>query len=302
MSSPFTLGHLSVWHHKAESSPSGPRPKLLLLHGISEHSGRHMNTVNWMLQQGVDVIRFDFRGAGMSGGRAQWIASFNDYVEDVITVFLWMQRNLERAPIFVLGHSLGGAVAIHFASHYSSQIDGLILSAPAYQPGSNIPGWKIALGKALVRFLPTLRMPSVGDHSALSRDPQVGELYAKDPLSFHHNTLQQGNEILKALQELPRLCQSIRTPTWIAHGTSDRVILHQGSFTLLKNLAAGDKELHFLPGGYHEPHNDTNKADYFKLLTLWLDRQRARIEQSGTQERSRPPSRGRQGISSMPSS
>lgn len=299
---PITLGHLSAWHHP--STLNGGQKKIariLLLHGISEHSGRHLNTVNWFTQRGVEVIRFDFRGAGQSGGRAQWIEQFNDYVEDTIDVFLWIQRNLDRQPLYVLGHSLGGAIALHFAAHYGNQFDGLMLSAPAFLTGSNIPMWKIAVGKALVRFFPKLRIPTVGDNKALSRIPEVATEYGKDPLSYHYNTLRQGDQVLQALEKVPVVARAITLPTIIAHGTADRIVRHDGSFQILKSLASSDKELHFLPGGFHEPHNDINQNEYFQLLTVWMGRQLQKLGQV-SHSSERESFLGFQGISSNPSS
>jgi acylglycerol lipase len=267
---PFSLGHLSVWHHTTATSVA-KRGRVLLIHGLSEHSGRHLNTVHWLNQSGYEVVRFDLRGAGLSGGRRQWIERFEDYIEDTTQVHLWIQRNLDRQPLFVLGHSLGGAIALYFSSRYGNQFDGLVVSAPGYLPGSNIPAWKLTVGKNLARFFPTLRIPGGGDNSALSRDPAVCEAYANDALSSRFNTLQQGNQILRALEQLETVCQKIAVPTAIFHGTADRVVLHEGSYLLFRQLATKHKELHFLPGAYHEPHNDLDKAHYFQLLTNWLN-------------------------------
>lgn len=267
------------------------------MHGVSEHSARHLNTVNWLIDHGFEVVRFDFRGSGRSGGRSQWVEKFSDYVEDAISVFSWIQRNLDRTRLFVLGHSMGGAVAIHFASHYGNQFDGLILSAPAFQTGSNIPPWKISIGKVLVKFVPTLRIHTVGDHSALSRDAKVCRDYGEDPLSFHYNTLQQGEQILLALEKVPEACKKISIPTIVVHGTADKVIRPQGSFIVLQSLASRDKELHFVPGGYHEPHNDIIRQEYFALVTRWLQRQLSAAKTSQV-----PLREDFQGMSSMRSS
>src|SRR5687767_7001632 len=137
---------------------------------ISEHSARHSNTIEFLLKHHIEIVRFDLRGAGRSGGRRQWVEKFEHYVEDTSQVFHWIHRELPPLPLFVLGHSLGGAIATYFTALYQKNLAGLILSAPAFLVGSKIPPVKIALAKILNRWAPTLRVPGSSDFSHLSRD------------------------------------------------------------------------------------------------------------------------------------
>lgn len=267
---PLHLGPLAVWHH---TSPAPPSARVLLIHGISEHSGRHLNTVRALENAGVETVRFDLRGAGLSGGRRQWCASFEDYVDDTAKVFHWIHLSLSPLPLFLLGHSLGGAIALHFGARYDNELAGMILSAPAFQVGQGISPLKIILAKILHRMAPTLRVPDTSDGHAISRDAQVVAAYREDPLSCHYNTVQQGTETLRALAELPSICPSIRTPVLFAHGTADEIIRLEGSFELFRAVSSSDRELHILPGGYHEPHNDLDKGEYLGIVTRWVRKQ-----------------------------
>jgi alpha-beta hydrolase superfamily lysophospholipase len=259
---------LAVWRHVPEKKTA--KARVLIIHGLSEHSGRHLNTVNALNAMNVEVVRFDLRGAGRSGGRRQWVNSFNDYVTDTTSVFNWICSELPDLPLFVLGHSLGGTIAVHFAMIYSATLKGLILSAPAHLLGSNTPQVKIMLGKLLAGALPTFRLPRQSDQSALSRDPEVVAAYLKDPLSSPFNTLRQGSEILRAFADLQNKMQGTRAPLIIFHGSHDRVVKLEGSFNLVQASPSSDKTFHILPGGYHEPHNDLDKQTYFQLLGQWL--------------------------------
>jgi len=265
---PFFLGALAAWHH---TCPSGkPRARVLLIHGISEHSGRHLNTVKALTSRDIEVVRFDLRGAGLSGGRRQWCRRFEDYVEDTETVFNWICRERDDLPLFLLGHSMGGAVAIHFSSIYGRMFRGLLLSGPAYLTGAAISPLVVNVGKMLKNAIPLFRVPGGDDKSSLSRDPEVGKAFLADPLTIQFNTLQQGNEVLRGMDAVPDICRLITIPTFIAHGSHDQVIRVDGSFVILQRLASKDRMLHIIPGGYHEPHNDWDKEAYFERLTSWV--------------------------------
>ncbi len=261
--------HLAIWHHPAKSGE--PVARLLIVHGLGEHSARHMNTVNYLTAKGYEVVRFDLRGSGQSGGKRQWVEKFDDYVQDVAIVYNWIEKELAPLPLFVLGHSLGGAVALCFVEVYQRFLTGMILSSPAYLVGTAVSPLKIWAGRKIVRWAPALRLPNLTDYDVLSKDKSVGLDYRKDPLSCHFNTLNQGNEILNTLPTLAARCHKITIPSLIVHGTHDSLILPQGSFELLKSLvAAPSRHLMLIPFCRHEAHNDHEKEIYFSYLTTWL--------------------------------
>jgi len=262
----FDIKHLKGWHHPVTS----PKARVLLIHGISEHSGRHLGTVAALNQAQIEVVRFDLRGSGQSGGDRQWIETFDDYVNDAQEIWNWIQGQLDELPLFLLGHRMGGAIAIYFAARAQAALQGVILSAPAYLLGNSISPLKIWLGRKVRNFIPKMRVPNGGDFGGVSRDPIVVEAYAKDPLCFHFTTIQQGDELLKAFEKIPEVASKIQLPLFMAHGTSDRIINPTGSFEIIRAWGPQPKELHFFPNAFHELHNDLDKELYFDLVNQWL--------------------------------
>jgi len=277
---PYSLGQLAVWSHLP--AVTNPVARVIMVHGICEHSGRHLPTVSALLKLGIHVIRFDLRGAGMSGGHRQYIDHFEDYVEDVAHVFNYTLREFApKLPIFVLGHSLGGAVAINFASQYDQELAGVILSAPAYQVGDAISPLKVMVGKWLARLTPTLRIPAANDFSGISHIPEVLEEYRTDPLACHFNTVKQGREVIHALPLIPELAKRIHSPVLMVHGTDDPIIRLEGSFEIVKNIGSRNKTMHIYAGVLHEPHNDIKADEYFRDLGNWFDYQLADCARDG---------------------
>ncbi len=272
---PIFVGPLAAWLHEPERKA---KMRVLLVHGLGEHSGRHLNTVDFLVSQGFEVVRFDLRGAGKSGGERQWVEKFSDYVDDTTRIYNWICSERDPLPLVVLGHSLGGAISIYFSARFANQLRGLALSAPAYLAGDGVSSIKIAVGKMIQRFAPHLRIPGSLDASTISRDPKVVADYVSDPLACHFNTLRQGNEIITAMDQLPKQLPALKLPVALFHGTMDRIIRPEGSFQILEQLPGPDRTLYFLPGGYHEPHNDLDKENYFLLLGQWLIRQQESVK------------------------
>lgn len=263
----FFLEKLAVWKHEPEHQSASAR--VLLIHGISEHSGRHINTVQSLLSQGIEVICFDLQGAGKSGGKRQWINQFQDYIDDTVMVFNWIMRSLNPLPVFVLGHSLGGTIALSFAAIYGDELAGLILSAPAFKLGQGVSPFKVAVGRMLNPLIPTLRVPG-NLAQYISRDKKVVDDYMHDPLTCHTHTLRQGHEVVEAFENALEPCERVRCPVLIVHGSADRIIKLEGSYEILQNLASRDRTLFVLPNSFHELHNDLDKEVYFQFLNQWI--------------------------------
>lgn len=262
---PQKVGPLLVWTHKPEGASKGI---VLHVHGLGEHSGRHVHTFQALLKAGFTVVRFDLRGSGSSEGPRQWVKSFDDYLDDIDAVVETFPPSTQK--IFLFGHSLGGLIALHYAARRKHSFSGLILNAPAFLTGNAVSPLKIWIGKRLEKIIPKLKIPNAIDVLSISRDAAVVKSYQEDPLNCAFNTVRQGNEILRAMDRVLESSKQIRIPTLLTHGTDDRLILPQGSEEILKNLATPDKTLKLIPGGYHELHNDPCKDEYFKEVVDWL--------------------------------
>jgi alpha-beta hydrolase superfamily lysophospholipase len=271
MSEAFETGgsdRLACWRHPARGTAWA---QVLLVHGMGEHSGRHLNLTERLVAAGADVVRFDLRGCGRSAGEAQWIDRFDDYLDDVHAVRKAMATpERMRLPLLLYGHSLGGCVALHYAARHGTGLAGLVLSAPAFRPGQGVSPVKIAVGRLVNKILPHVRIPGALELAAISRDPAVVAAYAADPHTSRFNTVRQGDEILKALDRVPEACARIATPTLIVHGDADRLVRVEGSREILAKLAATDKRLSERKGGYHELHNDLCKDEVLDEIVAWM--------------------------------
>jgi N-formylmaleamate deformylase len=103
---------------------SGEKPPLLLLHGLTDY-GRYWSRTARALEDQFDVIMPDQRGHGLSS-RPEQGYSAEEMAEDAAAFI----GALGIAPVTVLGHSMGGAVALTLAAEHPDHLSRLLLLDP----------------------------------------------------------------------------------------------------------------------------------------------------------------------------
>ena len=115
-------------HYQAETE----KARMVVAHGLGEHSGRYGNIVAPLVADGVSVWAPDHRGHGRSGGKRGHVIRFDQYVENLHQIVSLARQDMPAdRKCFLLGHSMGGLIATRYAQQHAADIDALLLSSPA---------------------------------------------------------------------------------------------------------------------------------------------------------------------------
>ncbi len=244
---------------------------VILVHGLKDHSARYDHAGSWLAGHGYAVYALDLRGHGESEGEKFFVNAFDEYIEDLV-VFLDLVREKEkRKPLFLLGHSMGGAVASLFVLKRSPKLTGLILTAPALEPAENVSPFLIRLSAVISRFFPKAPVTKV-DIKSLSHLPEVIETARKDPLSDERPApARTGYEILRAMGRIQGRATEISVPLLVMHGTEDHLTNPRGSENLFKKAGSTDKTIKFYEGLYHEILNEPEREQVLVDIAVWMD-------------------------------
>lgn len=253
--------------------PSGaPKAVVCLIHGGGEHSGRYGHVAQALTHSGYLVVTVDLRGHGRSPGRRLFIRSFDEYLTDVRSLLSRAAKEAPETPVFLLGHSLGGLIATTFVIAERPAISGLVLSGPFLEIGRGISKTGRKLAPIMGRLFPTLTIANALDTTAVSRNPDVVNAYAKDPLVHHGGIpLGTGAEVIKAVAEVDARMEEVRVPLLIFHGTADRLAAVEGSKRLYARASSSDKTLRLCEGLFHEVFNEPERETLLEELVKWLD-------------------------------
>lgn len=227
---------------------------VVLVHGYTEHVGRYGALAQALTARGSLVVGPDHIGHGLSPGERGVMDDFEKVVDDLHEV---VRATRGDHPVVMVGHSMGGLIAMRYAQRYAKELAGLVLSAPA-----------VGLGPFLESVLAAPEIPEQGfDGSLLSRDPTVGDENAKDPLVWHgpwrRATLEAALATNKAVEVGPDFGD---LPVLYLHGAEDWIIAVEHARPIVERLARADSEVHILPEQRHEIFNEIGKEETFAMI------------------------------------
>lgn len=252
--------------------PAGAaRAAVIIVHGYAEHSGRYAHVGQHLAEAGYAAYAFDLRGHGLSDGKRASVRSFGEYLADLRVYVARVRLHAHEAPVFVLGHSMGGCIVALFAAVDAPAVRGVMLSG-AVLPGGGVGAQIVArileLFARLAPDLPTIALNA----SSVSRDEDVVRRYEEDPLVYHGRVrVGLAAAMSRAARRIARDERTIDLPLLIMHGTDDALASPDGSRRLHDRAASLDKTLKLYDGLHHEILNEPEQLQVLADIVVWLD-------------------------------
>jgi alpha-beta hydrolase superfamily lysophospholipase len=277
-------------------TPDGPvRGTVQLVHGLSEHAGRYERLAGALTARGLAVAALDQRGHGLTAestgpGRFGAGATSDAVLDDVRDLGQRLAADHPGVPRFLLGHSLGSAVALASAERDGADLAGLVLSGPigvAPHLAAAVPQLEAAvaggMGEQPMDALGAFNAPfepARTPYDWLTRDPVEVDAYLADPLcgddvppTYRYGAGMFGLVTRAASPEgVAGLPDGL--PVLLLAGQRDPV----GGTDAAQVVALADLlrdrglpvDLRVYPDARHEVFNETNRDEVTGDLLAWL--------------------------------
>lgn len=238
--------------------PSGtPKALIFVSHGAGEHCGRYDELAQML--KGLDMLVFahDHVGHGQSEGERMVVSDFQVFVRDVLQHVDTIQKDYPDVPIFLLGHSMGGAISILVAAERPTYFAGMVLISPLVLANPESASTLKVLAAKLLNFvLPNLTLGRI-DSSVLSRNKSEVDLYDSDPLVCRAGLkVCFGIQLLNAVSRVERAMPRLTLPFLLLQGSADRLCDSKGAYLLMESSRSQDKTLKMYEGAYHVLHKE----------------------------------------------
>jgi alpha-beta hydrolase superfamily lysophospholipase len=253
--------------------PAEPRAALAVVHGLAEHAQRYGALAVWLAQRGFAVHAVDLRGHGESPGPRVHVDSFQEFVADAAALRAHVAGRHPALPHLLLGHSMGGLVALLSAHANGSGLRGLVLSSPllGVHPALR-PGPVLRLGtRLLLAVAPRLLLPMGPPAAGVSRDPQVVKWYVSDPLVSRR--ISAGwYAALEAAQATARAAApGWSVPTLVMAAGEDRLVDASASAAWVSRAPRDVVQARPWPDLYHEIFNEPEREEVYAVLLAFLE-------------------------------
>ncbi|SDU54990.1 alpha/beta hydrolase [Gordonia westfalica] len=244
------------------------RGVVVIAHGLAEHGRRYGHVAQRLVDAGYLVAIPDHVGHGRSGGKRMRLRRFSEFTGDLDTVIAHVSD--DALPTYLIGHSMGGCIALDYALDHQDVLDGLILSGAAVLPGDDLSPLAIKIAPVLGKIAPGLPTTALSSAS-ISRDPAVVAAYDADPL-VTRGKIPAGlaGAMISAMQSFPERLPSLQLPVLVMHGSADALTDPRGSELVDRLAGSEDKTLVIYDDLFHEIFNEPEQDVVLDEVVSWL--------------------------------
>lgn len=254
---------------------SQPNAVLLCIHGLGLQSNSYEFFGNEQSNRGLAVYAIDVRGFGAwMNAKGKTKVNFDDCLMDIKTSLESIRAANPGLPVYILGESMGGAIALRAASMYPELIDGLISSVPA--------GERFNQGKTSVQvFMNLLTGMNISDigKGIVNQATQNQKLKAQwqgDPLARLDLTPQELIQFQDFMNNNHEAAKKVsKMPVLFVQGNGDQLVKPEGTWELFNSVASKDKSFFAVPGEHlifeeAQTQEASQRDQNFRVINSWL--------------------------------
>lgn len=228
-----TNSKIHLWHIFSKKKAKGT---IVHFHGNAQNLTAHIGFSIVLPNEGYDLIIFDYQGYGKSEGEP----SRENSVFDGLEVLKFAESHKRSGPLFVLGQSLGGAIAPVSVSLFGQE---------------KIKAFAIESSFSSYRQMAKSKLAAIW----------ITWLF-QWPLSFLVTDTYSSEEVLTTL----------KMPMFIAHGSADEVVPIEEGEKVFKLSGSVEKRWLEIKNGEHTPLFNSKHRTEYKQFIAWLNEQSER--------------------------
>lgn len=258
-------------HWPAQEASSTPKV-MVLFHRGHEHSGRLQHIVDELAMPDTAFYAWDARGHGRSPGQRGYSPSLARSVQDVdeFVRFAAGDSQAGMTDVVVVAQSVGAILAATWAHDYAPDIRGLVLASPAFKVKLYVPFARQGLG-LMYRLRGLFFVNSYVKGKYLTHDPERVASFNQDPLITRPIAVNILLDLYKTAERIVSDASAITLPVQLLVSGEDYVVHRQPQIDFYQRLRNPQKELHVLPGFYHDTLGEKERHLAFDKMRSFID-------------------------------
>lgn len=270
--------------------PQGPvKAAILALHGFNDYGRAFEIPATTWAARGIATYAYDQRGFGGAPDPGSW-AGEGRLAVDAIAALRVLRHAYPGRPVYLLGESMGGAVAILAATGTMRGVaagpqglpraaaDGVILSAPAVWGRATMDLLPKAALFVAVRFFPETVLTGRGLGKRISDNDAVLRQMARDPLVIKGTRVDAVYGLVDLMDSALEAAPALDVPLLLMYGARDEVVPRRPIAEFVAHLPAAprhQRRLAYYPAGYHLLLRDLGGGSVANDIASWIADRRA---------------------------
>ncbi len=252
---------------------AAPRALLLAVHGLNDYGRAFDGLGRRLAAAGIAVYAYDQRGFGASRDWGYWHGT-DRLVGDLDEMKALLRRRYPDLPLYVLGESMGGAVALAGLGDGAVAPDGIVLVAPAVWSRDAMPfyqRWALAF---MAHTFPAERLTGRGLKLQPTDNLEMLRAWARDPLVIKATRVDVLYGVANLMDRATAAAPRLHGPVLLLYGGHDEIVPKTAMCRFLAALPAGDPALNLTlslyPEGYHMLTRDLDAARVQDDIAGWI--------------------------------
>lgn len=225
------------------------RALALLVHGLGAHSGWFEALGRRLKVRRIYVVAYDQMGFG--GRQDQPFRSYQQWLDDLTTVYNYLKGQAADRPVFLIGNSMGAVISLMAANLVRP--DGLVLSSPGFDgyPATFTLAFRLrAILMALFAPRSQIRLPYPDD--LISRDEGVREWISNDRQRRRLIPTVMLIELLKLTWKLSTQASNIECPVLMMTAGVERIVSNKANTDYFERLTSPKKTKQHFNEAWHD--------------------------------------------------
>lgn len=268
-----TSDNTTLFYRCWPAQRAGITPKVIVLfHRGHEHSGRLQHIVDELGMPDTTFYAWDARGHGRSPGPRGFSPSLARSVQDVDEFVRFAAADSKAAleDVVVVAQSVGAVLAATWAHDYAPPVRGLVLASPAFKVKLYVPFARPGLA-LMHRLRGLFYVNSYVKGKYLTHDEERVESFNSDPLISRPIAVNILLDLYKTARRIVDDANAITLPTQLLISAEDYVVHRQPQIDFFQRLRSTHKELHILPGFFHDTLGEKERHLAFDKMRSFID-------------------------------
>ncbi len=227
-----------AWGDKINS----PKAVILCIHGLGLHKGTYDDFGKRMASEGIPVFAIDVRGFGDFHLHGDDKLDLEQTMLDIKQTLELIRKQYPNSAVFLLGESMGGAIALKATALYPNLITGLISSVPSGDRFSGLgEDMKVGFHALLGGFGARFNAGKYVVEHASALNPELKKRWGSDPAGrtdFSPKELMAFQSFMNKNNETASQVKT--TPVLVLQGENDKLVIGSGSYNVWDHLATPD--------------------------------------------------------------